>query len=332
MFGRAGAAELRGDLERATGLDLPPTLAFDYPTSAEMATMLAARMSAVASASADEAQTPDDSSRPMQPAPALPDTEVQTGMLALTGVHPRTSPAIFNEIGTTSFCPPCSRQRSNLVGWTLYHRLSLASIHADVRLPAARARSAYCNPRAPTLTRPGYFTRPSLKRLQRMRSRQLQARSLALPAKVCHMQGLCVCMGAAWQFPAWSGRCCRLPPVRISEHLVRLSCSRLWRALWWREGRRRNGLRFDNLCAVLCFGEAGIRGALLWSVAGRWRRSLYQTNGRAGPGVDHNVWHTRGCTNMQGEQAVERFVVGERGIGEVALIGPADSCMHRTFC
>jgi len=83
----------------------------------------------------------------------------------------------------------------------LYHRPSLASHHADVRLPATRARSAYCNPRAPTLTRPGYFTRPSLKRLQRMRSRQLQARSPALPGTACRMQG-----GLHGKCPAWSGR------------------------------------------------------------------------------------------------------------------------------
>ena len=83
--GSAGAAELRGDLERSTGLDLPPTLAFDYPTSAEMAAMLAARMSAVASASAEEAQAPDDRATPMQPTPPLPDAEVQSGVRAPHG-------------------------------------------------------------------------------------------------------------------------------------------------------------------------------------------------------------------------------------------------------
>ncbi len=55
-----GAAELRADLERVTGLSLPPTLAFDYPTPAEAATMLAGRMAAAAHAtgSAPDAHAP----------------------------------------------------------------------------------------------------------------------------------------------------------------------------------------------------------------------------------------------------------------------------------
>ena len=51
----------------------------------------------------------------------------------------------------------------------------LCLARAVAELPATVGRAPYCNPRAPVLTKPGYFTRPSLKRLQRMRSRQLQA-------------------------------------------------------------------------------------------------------------------------------------------------------------
>ena len=52
-----GAAELRADLERATGLSLPPTLAFDYPTPAEAVNMLAERMVAAQPAADSAADT-----------------------------------------------------------------------------------------------------------------------------------------------------------------------------------------------------------------------------------------------------------------------------------
>lgn len=96
-FGSAGAAELRGDLERPTGLDLPPTLAFDYPTSAEMAAMLAARMSAAASAGAEEAPAPGDRFPPMQPAPPLPDVEVQSGVRACHDCTSWSVPSLYQQ-------------------------------------------------------------------------------------------------------------------------------------------------------------------------------------------------------------------------------------------
>ena len=59
----------------------------------------------------------------------------------------------------------------------------MKSVNADEHRLAAHelthhrtTRQSYRNPRAPTLTKAGYFTRPSLERLQRMRSQHLQAR------------------------------------------------------------------------------------------------------------------------------------------------------------
>ena len=49
----AGAAELRGDLEHATRVELPATLAFDYPTPADAAAMLAVRMASAVAHTAD---------------------------------------------------------------------------------------------------------------------------------------------------------------------------------------------------------------------------------------------------------------------------------------
>lgn len=61
------------------------------------------------------------------------------------------------------------------------------TVYADERKLAAPERTyhrtirqTYRNPHAPTLTKPGYFTRPSLKRLQRMRSPQLKACRLSI--------------------------------------------------------------------------------------------------------------------------------------------------------
>ena len=168
----AGAAELRGDLERATGVELPATLAFDYPTPADAAAMLAVRMANAVAHAADTS--------------IVEDLEPTAQSLALQQAFPETgvSGNINKSLPSVPLCGYLRSRRSCLTGQAPLCA-QLKTVYADEHKLAApertyhrTTRQTYCNPRAPTLTKPGYFTRPSLKRLQCMRSTQLKARCL----------------------------------------------------------------------------------------------------------------------------------------------------------
>ena len=110
----AGAAELRGDLERATGVELPATLAFDYPTPADAASALAVRM-------ADAAHAADAS--------IVEDLEPAAHILPLQQAFPETGIS-----GNMSKSPPSSPLCSYLRFSSTHKKVMCCKIHYTLSL------------------------------------------------------------------------------------------------------------------------------------------------------------------------------------------------------
>ena len=146
------------------GVDLPATLMFDYPTIETMAEELAGHASNVAL----------DLTVPAAAQPPATPNSVAVSAASASSQPQQPSAGVSQEAGQSRSC--C---------WA-------AALDKAVPPP---------NPNAPTLTLPGYFTVPSLKKLQRLSDADLRA----VPGLVIGREGL---GEVSFLRPGgWQGRC-----------------------------------------------------------------------------------------------------------------------------
>lgn len=187
-----GALDLRKQLSSAFAMDLPPTLIFDYPSIGELAAALVGRVADAAldpsgGAAANDAASIDASS---VAAPAA-DASAADG----SGADDDAAAAESAASPAKGRAPTCADSGGSpccalIPAFRPEEERGSRGQPAAVLAPSAAANVVAAlpplNPRAPTLTRPGYYTVPSMRRLRRMTDAELRA----VPRLVVGRQGV----------------------------------------------------------------------------------------------------------------------------------------------
>ena len=174
-----GAVELRTELVAITGLDLPTTLVFDYPSAAAITDLLISMMPAtvlVAQPPSPAAQQPTAEGRPVQKRSA----SRKPGRLKAQGPgDSSTSEPAPSAGGTGLFVSQAVVTPSTVLFLPAILGCSAQSLLKPGAGSAAATRqrphkAAPVNPHAPVLTKDDYFTVPPFHRLRRLSDNDLK--------------------------------------------------------------------------------------------------------------------------------------------------------------